>query len=116
VVLVGFPDIPRANGRSATTSFVYDNYGHLGNNDPRPGSDLIPDLMNGIVFFRGTRYDISLMTWPHSQTLGVTITFPRADSNNVHSAIHFSFDVDEGVAMGVKIGATALNRFGIAVA
>jgi len=35
------------------------NYIHLGNDSPRPGSDLIPDLMNGVVFFRGTRYDIS---------------------------------------------------------
>jgi hypothetical protein len=37
------------------------NYIHVGNNSPRPGSDLIPDLMNGIVFFRGTRYYISTL-------------------------------------------------------
>jgi hypothetical protein len=35
------------------------NYTHVGNNAPRPGADLLPDLMNGVVFFRGSRYDIS---------------------------------------------------------
>ena len=36
-------------------------YAHLGNNAPRPGADLVPDLMNGVVFTNGTRYDISLL-------------------------------------------------------
>jgi hypothetical protein len=35
------------------------NHRHFGNIFPRPGSELIPDLMNGVVFFRGTRYSIS---------------------------------------------------------
>lgn len=44
-----------------------DNYGHLGNKIAKagetqlPGSDLIPDLMNGVEFVRGSRYDISLL-------------------------------------------------------
>ena len=38
---------------------TYGNPWHLGNSSPRPGSDLIPDLMNGVVFNRGTRYGIS---------------------------------------------------------
>ena len=38
---------------------TYGNIHHLGNSSPRPGSDLIPDLMNGVVFNRGTRYYIS---------------------------------------------------------
>jgi hypothetical protein len=38
---------------------TFGNIFHLGNSPPRPGSDLIPDLMNGVVFFRGARYHIS---------------------------------------------------------
>ena len=38
---------------------TYGDIHHLGNSSPRPGSDLIPDLMNGVVFNRGTRYYIS---------------------------------------------------------
>jgi hypothetical protein len=43
------------------------NYGHIGNRIAQPGetqlpgSDLIPDLMNGVEFVRGTRYTISLL-------------------------------------------------------
>jgi hypothetical protein len=37
----------------------YGNITHLGNLFPGPGSDLIPDLMNGVVFYRGSRYNIS---------------------------------------------------------
>jgi len=40
---------------------TFGNYRHLGNEPPRPGSDLIPDLMNGVVFNRETRYDISAL-------------------------------------------------------
>jgi len=38
---------------------TYGNYAHVANAFPRPGSDLILDLMNGVVFFRETRYEIS---------------------------------------------------------
>jgi hypothetical protein len=40
---------------------TFGNYRHLGNEPPRLGSDLIPDLMNGVVLFRETRYDISAL-------------------------------------------------------
>ena len=40
---------------------TFGNNSHLGNALPRPGSDLIPDLMNGVVFFNGNRYRISPM-------------------------------------------------------
>ena len=55
------------NGPRATALYgkpvplMFGNYPHLGNAPPRPGSDLIPDLMNGVVFNRETRYDISLL-------------------------------------------------------
>jgi len=38
---------------------TYGNIFHFGNNAPRPGPDLIPDLMNGVVFYSGVRYDPS---------------------------------------------------------
>jgi PEP-CTERM motif-containing protein len=53
------------NGPKATALYgqpvplTFDNYPHLGNAAPRPGSDLIPDLMNGVQLDRDTRYDIS---------------------------------------------------------
>jgi hypothetical protein len=46
---------------------------HLGNNSPAPGSDLIPDLMNGIVFFRGSRYDISPLDLAIAADTGVSV-------------------------------------------
>jgi len=55
------------NGPRATALYgkpvplTFGNYVHLGNADPRPGSDLIPDLMNGVQFNTDTRYDISLL-------------------------------------------------------
>jgi hypothetical protein len=38
-----------------------DNLFHLGNESPLPGADLVSDLMNGVEFTNGTRYDISLL-------------------------------------------------------
>jgi len=38
---------------------TFDGYGHLGNSAPRPGANLIPDLMNGVAFSRGTRYHVT---------------------------------------------------------
>jgi hypothetical protein len=35
------------------------NYVHVGNEAPRLGAGLIGDLMNGVTFYTGTRYDIS---------------------------------------------------------
>ncbi len=43
----------------APVPITFGNVTHIGNEAPRPGSDLIPDLMNGVVFFRGTRYGIT---------------------------------------------------------
>jgi hypothetical protein len=38
-----------------------DNLFHLGNAAPLPGADLLTDLMYGVEFTNGTRYDISLL-------------------------------------------------------
>lgn len=55
---------------------TYGNNWHLGNNSPRPGSDLIPDLMNGVVFSNGHRYDISAMDVAILADSGVPVEIP----------------------------------------
>jgi hypothetical protein len=78
------------NGPSAKAVYggpvpvTYGNNWHIGNSAPRPGSDLIPDLMNGVVFFRGTRYDISPLDLAILSDAGVATSpgFIRGDFNN----------------------------------
>ena len=41
------------------------NIFHLGNRPGRPGNDLVSDLMNGVTFFRGRRYEISQIGRAH---------------------------------------------------
>ncbi len=53
---------------------TYGNTGHVGNFSPRPGANLIPDLMNGVVFQRGTRYDISQLDLAILCDIGVSGT------------------------------------------
>jgi hypothetical protein len=55
---------------------TFGNITHLGNNLSRPGSDLIPDLMNGVVFDRGTRYSISLLDLAILADTGISIVAP----------------------------------------
>jgi hypothetical protein len=63
---------------------TYGNPFHLGNNSPRPGSDLLSDLMNGIVFRYQTRYYISPLDLAIVQDCGITEAIPgdlKADFN-----------------------------------
>jgi len=53
---------------------TYANNWHLGNSSPRPGADLIPDLMNGVVFSRAARYDISALDLAILSDAGVVIS------------------------------------------
>lgn len=68
-----------ANARSiygAPVPVTYGNNFHIGNASPRPGANLIPDLMNGVVFFTGQRYDISLLDLAITQDAGLqTLAF-----------------------------------------
>ena len=50
---------------------TFGNPFHLGNNAPRPGSDLIPDLMNGVVFDYQKRYRISVLDLKIAQDCGI---------------------------------------------
>ncbi len=45
---------------------------HIGN-AADPGSDLVPDLMNGVGLFRGTRYSISPLDLAMMQDMGVEL-------------------------------------------
>jgi|GEM_PF-1726233 len=53
---------------------TYGNYGHLGNNAPRPGSNLLPDLMNGVIYYYQTRYFISPLDLEITRDSGIAIT------------------------------------------
>ncbi|MEY2541450.1 MAG: hypothetical protein QOI22_1052 [Verrucomicrobiota bacterium] len=58
---------------------TYGNPTHLGNNSPRPGSDLLNDLMNGVVYYYQTRYTISRLDRAIVQDCGIAISIePRA--------------------------------------
>jgi len=59
------------------------NYTHLGNNDPLPGSNLISDLMNGVVYYRGSRYTISELDLAIMKDVGlpvITTSVPEPES------------------------------------
>jgi hypothetical protein len=65
------------NGPKATALYggpialTYGNIFHLGNSSPRPGSDLISDLMNGVQFERGRRYSISALDLAILEDVGI---------------------------------------------
>ncbi len=60
---------------------TFGNNWHLGNALPRPGPDLISDLMNGVVFNHGTHYGISPLDPAVPSCVGVPVAFPRGDWN-----------------------------------
>jgi hypothetical protein len=67
------------NGPNATALYggpvpiTFGNVNHIGNDAPRPGEDLIPDLMNGVVFEWQTRYEISPLDLAIIQDTGLNI-------------------------------------------
>lgn len=103
----------------ANVPLTFGNSKHVGNaaDSGRPGSDLVPDLMNGVVFELGTRYDISALdlailadtqnvfdfTAPTADILDVSPD-PRATNAGVVT-INFSESVT-----GVDIGDFTLTR------
>ncbi|MDZ8186618.1 MAG: Calx-beta domain-containing protein [Nostoc sp. ChiSLP02] len=78
-------------GTQATSvygSFVpvtFGNATHIGNDSPRPGSDLISDLMNGVVYYRGNRYNISPLDIAILKDSGVPIA---ATTSNITLAVN----------------------------
>lgn len=49
------------------------NVYHVGNRAPLPGAPLVGDLMNGVVFLRGVKYDVSDLDLLIMQDLGYAI-------------------------------------------
>jgi hypothetical protein len=72
------------NGSGATARYggpvplTYGNYGHVGNSAPRPGSNLLIDLMNGVIYYYQTRYSISPLDLEITRDSGIAIN-PLAD-------------------------------------
>jgi hypothetical protein len=72
------------NGAGATARYggpvplTFANYGHIGNAAPRPGSNLLLDLMNGVVYYYQTRYFISPLDSEIMKDSGIFVT-PLAD-------------------------------------
>lgn len=60
---------------------TYGNNWHVGNNPPRPGSNLLRDLMNGVVFYRGARYDLSALDLAMASDSGAPTNFVPGDLN-----------------------------------
>ncbi len=56
----------------APVPITYGNNFHLGNL-PGPGASLVPDLMNGVVFNRGARYNVSSMDLAILSDIGVGV-------------------------------------------
>jgi hypothetical protein len=69
----------------APVPLTYGNVAHVANFAPRPGENLVLDLMNGLVFYRGTRYYVSTLDLAMLQDMGV----PLADRGG-----DFDFDGD----------------------
>lgn len=60
---------------------TYANVAHVANFDPRPGQDLILDVMNGLVFYRGSRYVISPLNIAMLRDAGVSAFYLPGDYN-----------------------------------
>ena len=52
---------------------TFGNIFHLGNGSRRPGSDLLSDLMNGVVYYPEHRYDISPLDLAIVEDTGITL-------------------------------------------
>lgn len=78
-------------------AITYGNPFHLGNNSPRPGSDLIPDLMNGVVYNYQTRYDISPLDLAIAKDAGIALI---PDSRLLNIATRLRVQSGENVLIG----------------
>ena len=65
---------------------TYGNYGHVGNSAPRPGSDLLNDLMNGVSYTFGMRYDISALDLAIAKDVGLVV-IPPAQLQNISTRL-----------------------------
>lgn len=74
------------------------NANHLGNREPMAGAHLVPDLMNGVAFNRGRRYDISPLDLAILLDVGVATEFP---ANSADVSLDGAVDAsDAGILFG----------------
>lgn len=73
---------------------TYANYGHLGNNAPRPGPDLLFDLMNGVIYYYQTRYFISPMDVEVARDSGMFVSPPIDQLLNVSTRLRVQTDAN----------------------
>jgi hypothetical protein len=86
---------PNAQAKyGAAVPVTYGNPFHLGNNSPRPGSNLVGDLMNGVVYNYQTRYDISALDLAITKDSGVPVL---ADSRLLNIATRMRVQSGENV-------------------
>lgn len=80
---------------------------HLANFDPRPGVDLLFDVMNGLTFYRGSRYDVSTIDLAILRDAGVPAIYLPGDYDADH-------DVDGAdlLAWQQNLGATVTQGAG----
>ena len=77
-----------ATGPAATALYggpvplSFGNVSHVANFSPRPGEDLLLDVMNGLVFYRGTRYEISPLDLALLNDAGVPTFYLAGDYND----------------------------------
>lgn len=71
-----------ASGRyGGPVPLTYANVFHVANFSPRPGEDLILDVMNGLVFYRGSRYEIKPLNISILRDAGVPAFYVAGDYN-----------------------------------
>jgi hypothetical protein len=76
---------------------TFGNYAHIGNASPRDGFDLSTDLMNGLFFTRGTRYDISALDLAVMHDVGLPVAVTPVPEPETYALMLLGL-----VAMGVK--------------
>jgi hypothetical protein len=81
-----------------TVPLTHGNLFHLGNAEPRPGVELLPQLMNGVVFQWATKYDFSPLDIAVLRDVGLpvrtaapTVTAQSFDYLSGH-AVSWTFD------------------------
>jgi hypothetical protein len=101
---------------------TFGNWCHWGNNDPLPGADLILETMNGVVYFRGTRYFVTNLDLDLCEDVGIEVRRPCGpadlggeggasgfdqvlDNNDFIVFINYFFGEDARADLGAEGGA-----------